>query len=212
MHSMRILIADDDDVSRHALQALLAKQGHEVVSACHGDEAWNALQVDEPPMLAIFDWMMPGLDGAQLCRRIRADNRLQNMYLMLLSIRGSKKHLLEGLRAGANDYIAKPFDYEELEARLFMSTQVVQLQFELARRVTELEDALARVKQLHGLLPMCSYCKSIRDDQDYWHRVEKYIGAHSGAQFSHGICPECWTKVVVPAMQELGVVVPEKPC
>jgi sigma-B regulation protein RsbU (phosphoserine phosphatase) len=207
---MKILIADDDDISRLTLAAMLTKRGHDVVATADGNEAWQFLQGADHPTLAILDWMMPELDGVQVCRQVRAALQLKGVYLILLTSRGSKEHLLEGLRAGANDYITKPFDPEEMEARVNVGVQVVQLQAELALRVAELEEALGRVKQLQGLLPICSYCKKIRDDQDYWHQVDRYIGTHSEVQFSHGICPDCWTKVVQPEFQKLGLQVPEK--
>lgn len=206
---MKILIADDDDVSRLALGAMLTKRGHELVAASDGKEAWLAFQGENPPKLAILDWMMPGMDGVQVCRQVRAAPKMKATYLILLTSRGSKEHVLEGLRAGANDYVTKPFDREELEARVNVGVQVVQLQAELALRVAELEDALGRVKQLQGLLPICSYCKKIRDDQDYWHQVDRYIGTHAEVKFSHGICPDCWRQIVQPEMEKLGARVPE---
>src|SRR5262249_1044353 len=151
---------------------------------------------------------MPEIDGLEVCRRVRAAPKLKAMYLILLTARGSREYVLEGLRAGANDYVTKPFDREELEARVNVGIQVVQLQAELARRVAELEDALGRVRQLQGLLPICCYCKKIRDDQDYWHQVDRYIGTHTDVRFSHGICPECWVSVVQPEFQQLGLPLP----
>ena len=131
------------------------------------------------------------------------------MYLILLTSRGDKEHVLAGLQAGANDYVTKPFDRDELLARVRVGAQMVGLQAELAARVHELEDALARVKQLQGLLPICSYCKSIRDDKNYWHQVETYVKSHSEAEFSHGICPGCWEKVVKAQLREQGIAVPD---
>jgi phosphoserine phosphatase RsbU/P len=203
---MRILIADDDTVSRLALEAMLRRRGHQVLTTADGAAAWQELQKPDAPQLAVLDWMMPGLDGVEVCRRARHDPALKNIYLLLLTSRGSKEHVLEGLRAGANDYVTKPFDPEELEARVNVGIQVVGLQNQLAGRVGELEKALARVQQLQGLLPICSYCKSIRDDQNYWHKVEAYLAHHSDAQFSHGICPPCWEKVVKPELAKHGIL------
>jgi sigma-B regulation protein RsbU (phosphoserine phosphatase) len=197
---LRILIADDDEISLLALQTMLAKRGHTVVTATDGSAAWQRLQEDNPPSLAILDWMMPGLDGVELCRRVRATPSLRSMYIILLTSRDGKDHLIEGLRAGANDYVTKPFDREELEARVNVGTQVVHLQDELRCRVSELELALVNVKQLQGLLPICCYCKKIRDDGNYWQQVESYIVRHSDAQFTHGICPECMDSVVRPQL------------
>lgn len=200
---MRILIADDDDVLRLRLETMLHKWGHEVVTACDGVEALARLQADDPPPLAILDWLMNELDGIEVCRRARAHEPTRGMYLILLTSRSSKPHVVEGLAAGANDYVIKPFDPDELHARINVGVQVIELQRELAQRVAQLEDALTRVTQLHGLLPMCSYCKSIRDDQDYWHRVETYISEHADVQFSHGVCPECYEKILMPEVRRV---------
>jgi sigma-B regulation protein RsbU (phosphoserine phosphatase) len=204
---MRILIADDDDVSRLELEALLARHGHEVTPVADGGEAWDILQSKDAPRLAVLDWMMDHVDGVEVCRRVRASAELRNAYLILLTSRGDKEHIVAGLQAGANDYVTKPFDRDELLARIRVGAQMVALQTELAARVLELEDALARVNQLQGLLPICSYCKSIRDDQNYWHQVEAYVRSRTEAQFSHGICPACWEKVVVPQFLKEGIAV-----
>lgn len=198
---MKILIADDDDVMRLRLQSLLAKWGHEVTAAADGVDAWQQLQKVEAPQMAVLDWLMHELDGVEVCRKVRADERLKGMYLILLTSRTSKQHIVEGLAAGANDYVTKPFDPDELRARINVGVQVMQLQSDLARRVCQLEEALARVNQLQGLLPICAYCKSIRDDRDYWHRVETYISEHADVQFSHGVCPDCYEKILMPELK-----------
>ena len=99
--------------------------------------------------------------------------------------------------------MAKPFDPDELRARLNVGVQMVEIQQQLADRVHQLEDALAHVKQLQGILPMCSYCKSIRDDQNYWKRVEDYISENTNSQLSHSICPACFERVVQPDLDEM---------
>ncbi len=205
---MKILIADDDDISRLLLRGQLTRQAFEVVAVTDGEHAWQMLQADDAPRLAILDWTMPGLDGVEVCRRVRATPALQGMYLILLTAHGSRKYVLEGLRAGANDYVTKPFDAEELQARLSVGMEMVRLQQQLAEQVRALQDALTQVKQLQGLLPICSYCKSIRDDQNYWCRLEEYLVKHSDAQFSHGICPHCWNNVVKPEAARHGIEIP----
>lgn len=107
---------------------------------------------------------------------------------------------MRGLDAGADDYIIKPFNREELRARVKVGVRILDLQNNLAGRVSELERAMAGVKQLQGLLPICCYCKKIRDDQNYWQQVEGYISRHSEAQFSHGVCPDCFEKIVKPEL------------
>jgi response regulator RpfG family c-di-GMP phosphodiesterase len=116
----------------------------------------------------------------------------------MLTSRGSPEDTVEGLEAGADDYICKPFNSAELRARIRNGARLLDLQSKLQDRVLELEEALARVKQLQGLLPICSYCKKIRSDGNYWQQVENYISDHTGATFSHGICPQCYESQVKP--------------
>ena len=192
---MRILIAEDDPVSRRLLQAALVKWGYEVVVTTNGKEAWEVLQQPGAPSLLVLDWLMPETDGVEVCRQARETPALKSAYIILLTSRGSKEDIVEGLQAGADDYVTKPFDHGELRARVQVGSRVVQLQSALADRVKELEEAIANVKQLQGLLPICSYCKKIRDDGNYWHRVESYIAGHANVRFSHGICPDCNSKL-----------------
>lgn len=196
----RILIAEDDPVSRIVLERTLRKWGHDLVVTHNGEQAWEALQRDDAPSLAVLDWMMPGLEGPEICRRLRALAQPVPTYIILLTARGGTDNLVAGLDSGADDYVAKPFDQQELMSRLGVGQRVVALQRAMADRVRELEEALGQVKQLKGLLPICAYCKSVRDDKNYWQRVETYITAHSDARFSHGICPDCWKDVVEPEL------------
>jgi sigma-B regulation protein RsbU (phosphoserine phosphatase) len=203
---MRILIAEDDLVSRKMLEATLARWGYEVVITSDGEAAWQALRAPDAPRLAILDWMMPGLDGVDVCRNLRASATNQPIYVILLTAKGNKADIVSGLQAGADDYIVKPFDREELRARVQAGVRIVELQASLAARVKELEEAIRRVKTLQGLLPICSYCKRVRNDGDYWQQVESYVSDHSDARFSHGICPDCYESVVKPQLQTLPPV------
>jgi sigma-B regulation protein RsbU (phosphoserine phosphatase) len=200
---MRILIAEDDPVSRRVLEAMLAHWGYEVIVTSDGAEAWEILQRPDAPPLAILDWLMPGMDGIEVCQRVRQTSTPTPTYIILLTVKTGKEGIVTGLEAGADDYITKPFDHEELHARLLVGVRVVGLQRSLAERVRELEDALSQVKHLQGLLPICSYCKKIRDDQNYWQRVDTYISKHSDVRFSHGICPDCYGQFVEADMAKL---------
>ena len=193
---MNILIAEDDPVSRCLLEAHLEKWGHTAVTALDGLAAWEAMQAVEAPRVAILDWMMPGMDGVEVCRRARARTDAPPLYIILLTARADRQDTVEGLGAGADDFVTKPFDAAELRARVAVGVRVVGLQTELARRVAELEQALAHVDQLHGILPICAYCKRVRHDGQSWQQVEAYVSAHSAVQFSHGVCPECERTVV----------------
>ena len=150
---MRVLIAEDDSVSRRLLEATLAKWGYEVIVTTDGLEALEVLRQPEAPSLAILDWMMPGMDGAEVCLRAREMVADRLLYIILLTAKGRKEDVVEGLTAGADDYVVKPFDRAELKARINAGERILRLQAELAARVKELELALANVKLLQGLLP-----------------------------------------------------------
>lgn len=193
---MRILVAEDDPVSRRVLESLLPKLGYDVTSVSDGKSACQVLESENAPRLALLDWMMPEMDGVDICRRVRATMTKVPPYIILLTAKTGKESIVEGLESGADDYVTKPFDRAELRARLQVGCRVLALQSTLTDRVEELESALIQVKQLQGLLPMCSYCKKIRDDRNYWQKVETYIASRSEARFSHGICPDCYETVM----------------
>lgn len=200
---MTLIIADDDAVSRRLLEKSLRGWGHEPIVVADGAAAWAALEAAEGPRLALLDWMMPEMDGLEICRKVRATPGMDLAYLILVTAQEGTEHLIAGLEAGANEYVTKPFNQAELRARVRGGLRVLELQQNLAARVTELEAAIAELKQLRGILPICCYCKNIRSDQKYWQRVEDYLIEHADVDFSHGICPDCWEKVVNPQMEEM---------
>jgi DNA-binding response OmpR family regulator len=202
---MQILIADDDDVIRSILDATLRSWGHDVVACRNGREAHTRLTSAGGPQVAILDWVMPEMTGPEVCAAMgQRGPDAPPAYLILLTANDDLTDIAAGLNAGANDYIIKPFHPVELQARLQAGLRVVGLQTMLRERVQELQVALSRVKQLHGLLPICCYCHKIRDDSDYWHRVESYLSDHADVKFSHGICPDCFAKHVEADLEELG--------
>jgi DNA-binding response OmpR family regulator len=188
---VRALVAEDDRVTAAALSASLRRWNLDVSVVHDGAKAWGVICGEQQPSLAVVDWMMPGMDGVELCRRIRGTPAHAHMYVLLLTGRDSRADVVAGLEAGADDYLVKPFDVEELRARVHTGLRILSLQKRLAEQIVMLQDTIANVKQLKGLLPMCSYCKSIRKDEDYWEQLEAYISDHSEAEFSHGICPKC---------------------
>ncbi len=202
---MKILIAEDDEISRRILQVTLAAAGHEVIVTQNGAAAWAILEKDASPKLAILDWMMPEVDGLEVCRRARQQPTATPVYIILLTAKAQKTDVVQGLEAGANDYILKPFNRDELRARVRVGETVVNLQQNLAARVEELENALVQVKLLQGILPICSYCKNIRNDHNYWQQLDVYVTEHSEAQFSHSICPACYESVVKKQLEERGI-------
>ncbi len=188
---MELLIAEDDVSSRSMLQAVIGRWGFDVVAVSDGAQAWARLQEPNGPRLVLLDWMMPAMDGLEVCRRVRQTERADSPYIIMLTARTVKGDIVAGLEAGANDYISKPFHPEELKARLMVGKRVLELQRALAERVRQLEAALSHVNVLQGILPICTYCHKIRNDKESWERLENYIIKHSEAKFTHGVCPEC---------------------
>src|SRR5437899_107508 len=183
--AVSVLIIDDDPVARAQLAALAKAAGYAVSVAEHGREAWEILQFARVPMV-ISDWYMPEMDGVELCRRIRARRDAPYVYFILITSRGGKQQYLAGMEAGADDFIAKPVDPDELRARLKVAERILGLRKE--------------IEQLEVLLPICSYCKRILNDKEEWEPLETYIERHFETLLSHGICPDCYTKYVQPQL------------
>ncbi len=191
---MRILIAEDNLVSRKLLSVVLKKWGHAVVAVNDGKAAWEELQKPDAPKLVILDWNMPEMDGLQVCLRLKESGTPAPPYIIILTARTRKEDVVKALEAGANDYITKPFNNIELRARVRVGQRMVEMKEKLAAQVQELRTALDHIKTLQGIIPICSFCKKIRDDQGYWSQVEAYLSRHSDAQFSHGFCPDCMSR------------------
>lgn len=191
----RVLVADDDPLARRLLQRSLLNWGFTVVEAEDGEEALSLLESGTAPPVAILDWMMPKIDGPEICARVREHPNRPYVYLILLTAKNKKADIAEGLRSGADNYLWKPFDPSELRARLLAGQRMVALERTLSEKVAALERALGDVRKLKSLLPICMYCKSIRDDDNYWQAVDAYVHQHAGTDFSHGICPACMAKI-----------------
>jgi DNA-binding response OmpR family regulator len=189
--ALRVLIADDDPIARRFLERAVSRAGYEAVVVSAGDEAWQVLSTEDGPSVAVLDWMMPGLTGIEVCEKVRAAGLRIPPYLIVLTSRGATDDVVQALRAGADDHITKPFEIEELRARLAVGVRIVTLQRQLADRILALQDALAHVQQLQGLIPICAWCRQVRSDGDFWEQVESYLARRSGLQFSHAICPTC---------------------
>jgi phosphoserine phosphatase RsbU/P len=193
---MKILIAEDNAPVRRVLINLLRQWGYEPETASDGLEAWNSFQRPDAPALGVIDWMMPGIDGPELIRMIHRQKADRRPYLILLTSKNRKEDLVSGLNAGADDFISKPFHADELWARIRAGVRTIELRKNLEQNILTLDEALSNVKKLQGLLPICSYCKKIRDGANYWHQVEQYIEERTDAQFTHGVCPECQNEVL----------------
>ncbi|MBU8922443.1 MAG: response regulator transcription factor [Bacteroidales bacterium] len=206
---MRILIAEDDLTSRKILEKILVSNGYEVTVTADGKAALDVLQGENPPKLVLLDWMMPELDGIEVCRRLRAEGRSLSLYLILLTARGNKEDIVSGLESGADDYIIKPFEKDELLARVQAGERILGLQSELNSKVDQLQEALAHVKSLQGIIPICAHCHKIRGDDESWEKMESYIESNSGAEFSHSICDECLEKLYPEDDEEKAETVEE---
>lgn len=181
-----ILIAEDDPLSARILQAALLKFGYHPVVARNGGEAWEIFDRD-PARLIVSDWMMPRLDGLGLCEKVRARVKTPYTYFILLTAnRTSAENYEMASAAGVDDFLTKPLDRETIRMRLRVAERILQY--------------TAEIRQLQELIPICSYCRKVRDEHDYWDLVETYIQKETGSRFSHGACPECLEK----EMKHLG--------
>lgn len=177
---MKVLVADDDVISRTILENVLRRLGYEPTLTTNGREALARIQREEIPLL-ITDWQMPDIDGLELCRRLRAPGRKVYTYAILLTARSGKANYLAGLEAGADDFLTKPVDADELAARLKVGERIVGLQKEM--------------RQMEGLLSICGRCKKIREDKA-WVPVDEYVAGKTATSFSHALCPECLAKQI----------------
>ena len=196
---MHILIADDESVSRTVLVRTLEQWGHEVEVVVDGLEACTRLIATGAPLLAILDWGMPGLEGPEVCRSVRAAALRLQPYLVMLTARHTPEDLAEALEAGADDFLSKPFNRVELMARLHAGMRILNLQRALTDRIQELEESRQREHHLRTLMPICAYCKKIRGDRDEWEPIDQYLAEH-GYRFTHAVCPTCLESVALPPM------------
>ena len=175
---MKILIAEDDPVSLKILQFTLEHYGHEVIAAANGRAAWEMFDA-EPARVIVSDWMMPEMDGLELCRRVRERPKTDYTYVILLTaIHTGRDNLRKAMDAGVDDFLTKPLDRESIMMRLRVASRILEF--------------TNQIRTLKALIPICMYCKKVRDDGDYWQQVETYIHQCTGSNFSHGICPDCF--------------------
>jgi phosphoserine phosphatase RsbU/P len=191
---VRILAVEDDPVSRAVLRQALRRLGHETVEAEDGEAAWEVLQ-NEPFRVVVSDWMMPRADGLELCRRIRKRSEAEYLYFILLTSRdATAENQTEAADAGVDDFLTKPLDLPELWTRLRVAERILRY--------------TTQVRQLEEMLPICSYCKKIRDDQNYWQQIEGYISERTGSDFSHSVCPDCYQRVLIPELEKIKAATP----
>ena len=191
---MKILTVEDDAVSRAVLHQALRRLGHEVLEAPNGEAAWDVLQKNEGVRVVVSDWTMPNSDGLTLCRQIRARLGAEYTYFILLTSRdATEENQTTAADAGVDDFLPKPLNFADLWMRLRVAERILRY--------------TTQVRQLEEMLPLCSYCRKIRDDQNYWRQLEGYISERTGSDFSHSVCPECYERVLVPELEKMKAAV-----
>ncbi len=208
---LKILIVDDDSISQKLLKGLLAKQGYgNILISNSGEHALELIKKD-PPDLILLDVFMPGIEGYEVCRRLKADTATAHIPVIMVTGGAvqADEAIKKSFKAGAIDFITKPIRGIEFLARvksgLIIKKNHDLLVEEIKQRKTaekekeklieKLEQASSEIKSLQGIIPICSHCKKIRDDKGYWNILEAYLQKHSDALFSHGICPDCSDKL-----------------
>lgn len=197
----RILVTDDDPDVLLLSTTLLADEGYEVYEAATGEECLDAVRTHHPD-LVLLDVMLPDMTGVEVCRRIKAEPGLQGTFVILVSgVRVSSEYQADGLNVGADGYMIKDMTNREFLARVSSMVRIKRAEDALRKKeeeqrklISKLQEALAEIKTLKGLIPICASCKKIRDDKGYWNQLEVYISKHTDAVFSHGFCPECARK------------------
>lgn len=186
---LKVLVAEDDLVTRRLIAKFLAADGHGVQLAENGTDAWRFFQ-SNPVQVIVSDWMMPDSDGLDLCRRVRSVKRDEYTYFILLtSVSRSHENIHVAVEAGVDDFLTKPINPDEMWMRLRVASRILSY--------------AGQVRQLESLLPICAYCKKVRNDANLWEAVDSYLSERTGADLSHSICPECYQKYVQAEIDEL---------
>lgn len=188
---MKILAVEDDPIASAILSRTLNKLGHDVVTVTDGNAALEHLAHD-PVRVVVSDWVMPSVDGLELCRRVRGRTGTDYVYFILVTGKlPSEENQREAIEAGVDDFLRKPLVTQEIWMRLRVAERILRY--------------ATQVRQLEAFLPICGYCKKIRDDRNYWQQIESYINARTGTDFSHSVCPDCYSRIILPELEQLGL-------
>ena len=190
MDKAKILIVDDSPANIETLTETLENE-FDIYFATDGNDALQKVQLLEPDLI-LLDIMMPVMDGFEVCRRLKENEQFRDIPVIFITALDQPEDESKGLVLGAADYVTKPFNPDLVLLRVRNHLKLKNQRDTLELRTLELEKILSEIKVLQGIIPICAYCKNIRDDQGYWNQVEKYVSDHSEAKFSHGICPACF--------------------
>jgi PleD family two-component response regulator len=185
----KILAVDDEPINIRLITAAL-KGDYDIITALNGHDAIDLL-AEQKPDLVLLDVMMPDLSGFDVCKIIKTEEMYVDIPVIFLTALDTLEGQLQGFELGGIDYLSKPINFTLLRLRVRNHLELKRRNDLIKEQRDLLEAALARVKQLEGVIPICAYCKKIRDDKQNWHQLERYITDHSDAMFSHGACPEC---------------------
>lgn len=194
LQKMKILVVDDNTENIDVMLTFLEMEGYEISIATSGSMALKVAQHNEPDLI-LLDVMMPDMDGFETCRKLREIANLVDIPIIFVTAKKEIDDIVQGFRCGGVDYISKPFRQEEVLSRVRTHLHLRQLLLTQKELVQELNDALDEVKTLKEILPICSYCKKIRDDEGKWRQLESYISMHTDSNFSHSICNDCMEKI-----------------
>lgn len=190
----RILVTDDSEINTKIVERILKNENFEIVTALCGKEALEKISKVSFDLI-LLDIVMPDMSGFEVCEKMRSNPETRDIPVIFLTGNNDEESLLKGFEVGGQDYVTKPFKSAELLARVRTHVALKLTYDKQVILIKELKEALNQVKQLNGLLPMCSSCKKIRDDKGYWTQVEHYISEHTDADFSHSICPDCMKRL-----------------
>jgi DNA-binding response OmpR family regulator len=186
---LTILVAEDDMVTRRLIEKFLRGEGHTVQAFENGEDAWRTFQ-NRSAHVVVSDWIMPDTDGLDLCRRVRSVKRDEYTYFILLtSLSRTHENIHAAVEAGVDDFLTKPINPDDLWMRLRVASRILHY--------------AGQVRQLESLLPICAYCKKVRNDANLWEAVETYLTEHTGMDLSHSICPDCYRRYVQAELDDL---------
>lgn len=192
----KVHIVEDDKTTRRLLENVTSMLGYDVRSYENGQQAWDAFTI-ERPQIVVSDWMLPEMDGLELCRKLRESMKESYTYFVLISAqKRSRPNLEAAINAGVDDFLKKPIGSDEIWNRMRVAERILNFN--------------QQVRRLESLIPICCYCKKVRNDGDLWEQIEQYVNERTGADFTHSICPSCMDTHVRPQMESYKQSLKEK--